>query len=99
MGEHIGIRVGSLVGWGCPASSVFVAIVLKSILSHVLTDMGKDAVSRVREGNFGNDGFGGIPIVMPHVDDINALVPLDQVNWFLDLFTKYGKRYGAILNK
>ena len=84
---------------GCPASPVFAALVLECILSNVKRDIGQDAALRANAGDLGDDGIGGIPIILPYIDDINALVPLSQVKLFMDLFDKYGREYGAVLNR
>ena len=49
-------------------------------------------------GDIGDDGMGGIPIIMAYVDDVNALIPLKYVRIFLDSFCKHVKGLGAVLN-
>jgi hypothetical protein len=83
---------------GCPVSPVFAAIVLTHILRKIHHDLTFRAFDRVSSGNIGDDGCGGIPVIMTYVDDCNALVPHEDVKLFLDLFEKYGGPLGAKLN-
>ena len=83
---------------GCPASPVFAALVLNRILQKVYTDMLNTVKLRVNNNNIGDDGRGGVPIIMSYVDDVNALIPLEDVETFLELFNKYGIPLGAIMN-
>ena len=83
---------------GCPASPVFAALVLNRILQKVQADMLQKVKRRVNNNDIGDDGRGGVPIIMTYVDDVNALIPLEDVEDFLELFNKYGIPLGAIMN-
>ena len=83
---------------GCPASPVFAALVLNRILQKVYADMLTTVKNRVANYDTGDDGRGGVPIIMSYVDDVNALIPLSDVETFLTLFNKYGAPWGAIMN-
>ena len=45
-----------------------------------------------------DDGRGGIPSILAYMYHVNALVRTRDVQLFLDLFDKYGKPLGAVLN-
>ena len=94
--EWIPVREG--FSQGCPMSPVFAGFVLKRILTQVFKDMKSIAIARHKKGEGGDDGQGGVPLIMGFVDDVNALVPTNDVFLFLQLFEKYGNPLGAILN-
>ena len=83
---------------GCPMSPVFAAIVLNEILSCVSDDLQARAGERATSSLCGDDGRGGVSIIMGYVDDVNALVPLEDVEFFLERFRAYGEPLGAIMN-
>ena len=83
---------------GCPISSVFAAIVLKEILSKVERDLCERAENRKLAHQPLDDARGGVPIIMAYVNDVNALIPLDDVEFFLERFQLYGTPLGAIMN-
>ena len=35
---------------------------------------------------------------MAYVDDVNCLLPLEDIEFFLEKFNEYGRKYGAIMN-
>ena len=45
-----------------------------------------------------DDNEGGITLIMAYVDDVNCLVPLEDVHDLLDKFSKYGLKLGAVMN-
>ena len=94
--ETIPVREG--FSQGCPASPFFAALVLNYILHKVNNDLMKLATNRKRNNHNLDDDRGGIPLIMAYIDDVNALVPTQDVKLFLDLFEKYGKPLGAVLN-
>ena len=46
-----------------------------------------------------DDGEGGLPIILAYVDDVNILLPHEDVKDFLDNCEAYGEPLGAILNE
>ena len=69
---------------GCPLSPVFVGIVLHHITSKINNILQKRVTKRVRKGNLMDDNKGGVPIIMGYVDDVNTLVPLEDVATYLE---------------
>ena len=83
---------------GCPMSPVFAALVLRHILKKVERDILPRVDERVTFGDTYDDTFGGLPLVMAYVDDVNCLLPLSDVKPFLDSFKKHGEPLGAVMN-
>ena len=75
---------------GCPASPILAALVLTSILSKINRDLSLDATSRLNDGNEYDDGQGGKPLILGYVDDVNVLLPTQDVERFFHLFRLYG---------
>jgi hypothetical protein len=94
--EWIPVREG--FSQGCPASPVFAGLVLNRILSKVFAEMKTQCIRNVRNKDYGDDGQGGVPLILGYVDDVNALIPCKDVLTFLTLFQKYGEPLGAVLN-
>jgi len=84
---------------GCPISPIFGALVLGVILKQINEDLKKRVDTRVNDLNqSGDDDMGGVSIVMAYIDDVNCLIPLEDVKFFLDKFKLYGERLGGIMN-
>jgi len=45
-----------------------------------------------------DDNNGGAPISMAYVDDVNCLIPLEDVYEFIEMFSSTGAKQGANLN-
>eukprot|EP00984_Skeletonema_dohrnii_P016248 scaffold7173_cov81-Skeletonema_dohrnii-CCMP3373.AAC.1 len=84
---------------GCPLSPIFAGII---VLTHILKQIDKElqqrAATRLSQNNAGDDGNGGLPIIMAYVDDTNCLLPIEDVNFFLERFEHYGVPLGAVMN-
>ena len=83
---------------GCPASPLFAALVLNHILIKCNRDLSLRAALRFSDGRTLDDGQGGAPLILGYVDDVNALLPTEDVEFFLTKFKEYGEPLGAILN-
>lgn len=83
---------------GCPMSPVFAAIVLNEILSKVDADLRDRAKARKAAGVWGDDGNGGVTVSLAYIDDVNMLVPLEDVEFALAKVKEYGEPLGAIMN-
>lgn len=83
---------------GCPISPIFGALVLGVILEKVYKDLNKRVQDRLNEGETLDDDNGGVSITMAYIDDVNALVPLEDVKFFLDKFKMYGEELGGFMN-
>ena len=83
---------------GCPMSPVFAAIVLNEILTAINRDLEQRSAERKRAGIWGDDAKGSVAIILAYVDDVNMLVPLEDVEFVLQKFKEYGEPLGAIMN-
>ena len=97
-GTWVAIPVEEGFSKGCPFSPIFAAIVLNHILRKVHRDLMLKAVKRMADNNPHDDGMGGIAIIMAYVDDTNILIPLEDVEDFMESFDKNGGELGARLN-
>ncbi len=83
---------------GCPFSPLFAGLVLTHILTKVNAELLTRASDRMHDGIYLDDGHGGEPIIMAYVDDTNCLLPIEDVEFFLDRFKFYGEPLGAVMN-
>lgn len=83
---------------GCPASPVFAAIVLHDILSQIQPELEHRATQRKAAGDLGDDGHGSTGFSLAYVDDVNAVLHHQDVQYFLQRFKALGEPLGAILN-
>ena len=81
---------------GCPASHVFAAIVLHSILSKIQSELELRAAGRDKKSS--DDLKGGTSIIPAYVDDVNAVFHPDDGKYFLQRFDKLATPLGGILN-
>ena len=94
--EHFTVEEGFTQG--CPFSPLFAGLVLTHILKNIHKELIERAANRLRTGQPGDDGQGGLPIIMAYVDDTNCLLPIEDVLYFLQRFEHYGIPLGAIMN-
>jgi hypothetical protein len=97
-GQWTVIPVSEGFSQGCPASPVFAALVLHDILSTIQPELVRRAEQRKALVDIGDDGLGSIGFSLAHVDDVNAMLHHDDVEYFLRRFTELGGPLGAILN-
>ena len=45
-----------------------------------------------------NDGLGGRPITPGYVDNVNAIIPVEDVELFLESFRRHAEPLGATMN-
>jgi len=83
---------------GCPASPVFAALVLHDILSQIQPQLDNRAAQRKAAGDLGDDGHGSTGFSLGYVDDVNAVLHHQDVDFFLRQFKILGEPLGAILN-
>jgi hypothetical protein len=83
---------------GCPFSPLFAGLVLTHILTKVNAELLTRAENRKCNDIYLDDGHGGEPIIMAYVDDTNCLLPIEDVEFFLDRFKYYGEPLGAVMN-
>jgi hypothetical protein len=86
------------VNQGCPLSSTFAALVMNRVLQPLDKLLRQRAHDRVKTGNLGDDGHGGITHLFAWVDDLSATVPHEDVRFFLDNLHKLGKPRGCHIN-
>ena len=85
---HIAVKEG--FAQGCSASPVFAALVLRHILTKVEVDMQPLVYTNNSFNNAHDDGLGGVPHVLAYADNVNCLLPLQDVKPFLDSFKRHG---------
>ena len=83
---------------GCPLSPVFAGMVLHHITRKIHTHLLQEVIKRIRKKLKMDDDRGAVPIVMGFVDDVNALVTIEDAAEYLRLFEEIGGELGAILN-
>jgi hypothetical protein len=83
---------------GCPMSPVFAALVLGELLQEMDTHFRLKAASRLSQGAPMDDHRGGAPIILAYVDDVNCLLPHEDVEEFCAMFARLGAKLGAKLN-
>ena len=83
---------------GCPASPIFAAIVLNEILSVIQKELDSRAMSRLANGDAGDDGKGTLGLILAYVDDTNSMLHHEDVDFFLRRFVELGRPLGADLN-
>ena len=75
---------------GCPFSPIFAALVLTVILIKTNRVLCIRAQRRLASGSSMDDTQGGRPITLGYVDDCNILLPVQDVELFLQLFEHFG---------
>ncbi|KAL7505139.1 hypothetical protein ACHAXN_004892 [Cyclotella atomus] len=97
-GEWCIIAVTEGFSQGYPASPVFAALVLHDILSKIQPELENRAAQRKAAGDLGDDGLGSKGFSLAYVDDLNAVLHHQDVDFFLRRFKALGEPLGAILN-
>jgi len=82
----------------CPMSPVFAALVLGEILQEVDSHFKQNAASRHSQCDHMDDHLEGVPIILAYVDDINYLLPLEDIEEICMMFARLGVKWGANLN-
>lgn len=85
------IQVEEGFSQGCPASPIFAALVLTHILTKINRTLSQLALKRLTAGNLLDDGQGGKPLILGYVDDVNILLPTEDVEQFFLLFRLHGQ--------
>ena len=92
---YIPVREG--FSQGCHMPPVFVAMVLGKILKILDQEFHERAAHR-KDQNSMDDNKGGVPIILAYVDDVNCLLPLEDVEDFLRRFKEIGEDLSAKMN-
>lgn len=92
----IAMREG--VNQGCPLSSTFASLVLNRVLQPLNALLHIRANQRLKNGDTGDDGFGGITHLFSWVDDISCTVPLQDLAFLLNEFKSLGDKRGCFIN-
>ncbi|KAL7506944.1 hypothetical protein ACHAXN_009287 [Cyclotella atomus] len=79
-------------------SRLAIAIVLHDILSQIQPELENRATQRKAAGDLGDDGNGSTGFSLAYVDDVNAVLHHQDVEYFLERFKTLGEPLGAILN-
>ena len=83
---------------GCPLSSTIAALVLHVVIQPIAIKLRDRAAQRLRNGDPGDDGLGGISDPMGYVDDMNVVTYLPDVLFFLQEFKRRAAPKGLWLN-
>ena len=88
---------------GCRLSPIFAGVVRNHILRKLNKLMLERAHERHRQylelGLSSDNGQGFIPIVMGYMDDIDAIVHIEDTYFFMYHFKRLGLPLGAVLNQ
>lgn len=81
---------------GCPVSPLFAALVLNCILRKIQPELEERAKHQLTvENEKGNDLNCSVGLIMACVDDVNALIHHDNVEFFLNRFDELAKPKGG----
>jgi hypothetical protein len=69
------------ISQGCPLSPIFASLVVSTLLQPLDIKLRDQAATRLRNGDPGDDGFGGITHLLGYVDDVSACVPLKDLQF------------------
>ena len=79
---------------GCPFSPVLAALVLNIIIKELDTRLRARAAQRKQNKNKLDDGEGGITNLLAFVDDLNAVVPIEDSLFYCTTFTQLANNLG-----
>jgi hypothetical protein len=86
------------VSQGCPLSPIFASLVVACLLKPLDKLLRARAAHRLKNGNPGDDGAGGITHLLGFVDDVSACVFLADLEFLCDHFNTLGKPLGCFIN-
>ena len=86
------------VSQGCPLSPIFASLVVACLLKPLDKLLRARATHRLKNGNPGDDGAGGITHLLGFVDDVSACVFLADLKFLCDHFNTLGKPLGCFIN-
>jgi hypothetical protein len=86
------------VSQGCPLSPIFASLVVSTLLQPLDIELRERATTRLRNGDPGDDGLGGITHLLGYVDDVSACVPLKDLQFLCDRFATIGAPLGCFVN-
>jgi hypothetical protein len=86
------------VSQGCPLSPIFASLVVSTLLQPLGIELREQAATRLRNGDPGDDGLGGITHLLGYVDDVSACVPLKELQFLCDRFATIGTPLGCFVN-
>ncbi len=86
------------VSQGCPLSPIFASLVVSTLLQPLDIKLRERAATRLRNGDPGDDGLGGITHLLGYVDNVSACVPLKDLQFLCNRFTTIGAPLGSFVN-
>jgi len=86
------------VSQGCPLSPIFASLVVACLLNPLDKLLHARAAHRLKNGNPGDDGAGGITHLIDFVDDVSACVFLADLEFLFDHFNTLIKPLGCFIN-
>jgi hypothetical protein len=86
------------VNQGCPLSPIFATLVLQRALKPLDKALKDRASQRAQQGNKHDDKHGGVLHQLGYMDDISALLPLEDVKFYCDEIKTIGSKIGCFIN-
>ncbi|KAL7523148.1 hypothetical protein ACHAWF_000398, partial [Thalassiosira exigua] len=84
---------------GCPLSSTLAAVVLHKVIAPLIRKLDDRAAARLADKHGGEDDLGRRTGTKAYVDDMGAAVPLEDLRFFLEEFTRLVSPLGLHLNR
>ncbi|KAL7531115.1 hypothetical protein ACHAWF_003634, partial [Thalassiosira exigua] len=84
---------------GCPLSSTLAALVLHEVIAPLTRKLDDRAAARLADKRGGDDDLGGRTDAKAYVDDTGAAIPLEDLRFFLEEFTRLATPLGLHLNR
>jgi hypothetical protein len=86
------------VSQGCPLSPLFASFVVARLIEPIDKLLRERAAERLRNGDPGDDGFGGISHLLGYVDDISSCVYLPDLKFLCNTLKRNGDQVGCFIN-
>ena len=86
------------VSQGCPLSPLFASFVVARLIEPIDKLLRERAAERLRNGDPGDDGFGGISHLLGYVDDISSCVYLPDLHFLCNTLKRNGDQVGCFVN-
>jgi hypothetical protein len=83
------------VNQGCPLSPIFATLVLQRALKPIDDALKQQAIERTNKGNLHDDNHGGVSHQLGYMDDILALIPLEDIKFYCE---KIKSKIGCFVN-
>jgi hypothetical protein len=92
------LLVEEAVSQGCPLSPICASRVVANLLQPLDIELRERATTRLKNGDPGDDGFGGITHLPGYVNNVFACIPLVDLQFLCDQFATIGAPLGCFAN-